>query len=102
MNEAAWLSELNTAGTEWPPRSRITTTTQRLPFWFRPNDGDGDILSDEPASHGRRAGFLSARTALACVTVICAWIFSRSAFCCTSRGFAPDRHIADQSERVDC
>lgn len=32
MNEAAWLPD--TAGTELPPRSRITTTTLRLPFWF--------------------------------------------------------------------
>jgi hypothetical protein len=30
MNDAAWLSEPNTAGTELPPRSRITTTTLRL------------------------------------------------------------------------
>jgi hypothetical protein len=31
-DKAAWLSD--TAGTELPPRSRITTTTLRLPFWF--------------------------------------------------------------------
>jgi hypothetical protein len=35
MNEAACLSLLNTAGIELPPRSRITTTTLRLLFWFR-------------------------------------------------------------------
>jgi hypothetical protein len=45
MKEAAWLSVLITAGTELPPRSRITTTTLRLPLWFRVNDGRG-ILSD--------------------------------------------------------
>jgi hypothetical protein len=55
MNEAAWLSVLNTAGAELPPRSRITTTTLRLPFWFRANDGRGGILSDLRASRSRRS-----------------------------------------------
>jgi hypothetical protein len=32
MNEAARLSELNTAGTELPSRSRTITTTLRLPL----------------------------------------------------------------------
>lgn len=41
MNVAAWLSLLNTAGTELPPRSRITTTTLRLPFWFLANRRSG-------------------------------------------------------------
>jgi hypothetical protein len=31
-----WLSEPNTAGTELPSRSRMMTTTLRLPFWLRP------------------------------------------------------------------
>jgi hypothetical protein len=34
-NAAAWLSVLKTAGAELPPRSRTTTTTLQLPFWFR-------------------------------------------------------------------
>jgi hypothetical protein len=32
MKAEAWLSEWNTAGTEFPPRSRTITTTLRLPF----------------------------------------------------------------------
>jgi len=34
MNEAAWLSEPNTAGTDLPPPSVTITTTLRLPLWF--------------------------------------------------------------------
>jgi hypothetical protein len=38
MNEAAWLDELNSAGTELPPRSRIGTTIRGSPFGSGPND----------------------------------------------------------------
>jgi hypothetical protein len=34
MNDAAWLFELNAAGTEFPPRSRTIKPTRRLPSWF--------------------------------------------------------------------
>jgi hypothetical protein len=37
---------LNTAGTELPPRSRITTTTVRLRFGSATGAGYGDILLD--------------------------------------------------------
>jgi hypothetical protein len=46
MNEAAWLSVLKPAGTELPPRSRITTTTVRLGFGSATGAGCGDILLD--------------------------------------------------------
>jgi len=37
-------SNLKTAGTEFAARSRDTTTTRRLPCWFRANDGREGIL----------------------------------------------------------
>jgi len=40
----AWFSVFKTAGTEFAARSRITSTTQRLPYWFPANDGRDGLL----------------------------------------------------------
>ena len=55
LNEAGALSVPNMAGTELPPRSRMMTTTFRLPpFRFRPSDGQYGPPQDWRPLHSYR------------------------------------------------